>query len=55
MTTNEEQLGQILTLAPLVGVSDWWLTAGALFQTVWNETKTCSTSTRTPRTRRKTR
>jgi hypothetical protein len=28
--------GQILQLAPLLGVSDWWLTAGALFQTVWN-------------------
>lgn len=47
MTTNDEQLflayidknpvnGQILNLAPLLGVSDWWLTAGALFQTVWN-------------------
>lgn len=47
MTTNDEQLflahilknpvnGRILQLAPLLGVSDWWLTAGALFQTVWN-------------------
>lgn len=47
MTTNDEQLflqyvhknpinGQILKLAPRLGVSDWWLTAGALFQTVWN-------------------
>ncbi|MCC3264634.1 nucleotidyltransferase family protein [Arthrobacter gengyunqii] len=27
---------QILELAPRLGVSDWWLTAGALFQTVWN-------------------
>jgi len=27
---------QILQLAPALGVSDWWLTAGALFQTVWN-------------------
>ncbi|MHA7305687.1 nucleotidyltransferase family protein [Arthrobacter sp. TMN-49] len=47
MTTNDEQLflsyiqknpinGQILQLAPLLDVSDWWLTAGALFQTVWN-------------------
>lgn len=26
---------QILELAPQLGVSDWWLTAGALFQTVW--------------------
>lgn len=47
MTTNDEQLflthiqknpvnGKILQLAPLLGISDWWLTAGALFQTVWN-------------------
>ncbi|WP_258060270.1 MULTISPECIES: nucleotidyltransferase family protein [unclassified Arthrobacter] len=47
MTTNDEQLflahilknpvnGRILQLAPLLGVSDWWLTAGASFQTVWN-------------------
>jgi len=27
---------QILQLAPQLGVSDWWLTAGALFQSVWN-------------------
>lgn len=27
---------KILQLAPQLGVSDWWLTAGALFQTVWN-------------------
>ncbi|MGZ2222719.1 nucleotidyltransferase family protein [Glutamicibacter nicotianae] len=27
---------QILHLAPQLGVSNWWLTAGALFQTVWN-------------------
>lgn len=26
----------ILQLAPRLGVGDWWLTAGALFQTVWN-------------------
>ncbi|WP_258066546.1 nucleotidyltransferase family protein [Arthrobacter sp. GMC3] len=47
MTTKDEQLflahieknpinRQILKLAPALGVSDWWLTAGALFQTVWN-------------------
>ncbi|MFK4299221.1 hypothetical protein ABH924_004402 [Arthrobacter sp. GAS37] len=47
MTAHDEQLflayilknpinGQILSLGPLLGVSDWWLTAGALFQTVWN-------------------
>jgi len=27
---------QILELAPRLGVGDWWLTVGALFQTVWN-------------------
>ncbi|WAH99215.1 nucleotidyltransferase family protein [Arthrobacter sp. MMS18-M83] len=27
---------RILQLAPRLGVGDWWLTAGALFQTVWN-------------------
>lgn len=26
----------ILDRGPLLGVSDWWLTAGAVFQTVWN-------------------
>jgi len=47
VSANDEQLflkyvqenpinKQILQLAPQLGVSDWWLTAGALFQTVWN-------------------
>jgi uncharacterized protein len=27
----------ILERAPALGVGDWWLTAGVLFQTVWNE------------------
>lgn len=27
---------KILERAPQLGVPDWWLTAGALFQTVWN-------------------
>lgn len=47
MTTHDEQRflacihenpinAHILKLAPRLGVSDWWLTAGALFQTVWN-------------------
>ena len=27
----------ILDRAPALGVGDWWLTAGVLFQTVWNE------------------
>lgn len=27
---------QVLELAPQLGLPDWWLTAGALFQTVWN-------------------
>nr|WP_222710566.1 nucleotidyltransferase family protein [Quadrisphaera setariae] len=26
----------VLEGAPLLGLPDWWLTAGALFQTVWN-------------------
>ena len=27
----------VLERAPALGVDDWWLTAGVLFQTVWNE------------------
>ena len=27
---------QVLAQAPGLGVRDWWLTAGVLFQTVWN-------------------
>lgn len=27
---------EILKRAPHLGITDWWLTAGALFQTVWN-------------------
>jgi len=27
----------VLERAPVLGVGDWWLTAGVLFQTVWNE------------------
>jgi len=26
----------ILDRGPMLGVPDWWLTAGAVFQTVWN-------------------
>jgi len=26
----------VLHRAPELGVSDWWLTAGVLFQAVWN-------------------
>ena len=26
----------VLERAPALGVGDWWLTAGVLFQTVWN-------------------
>ncbi|UKA63383.1 nucleotidyltransferase family protein [Arthrobacter sp. FW306-04-A] len=47
MTSDDERLflsyvqrnpvnRKILQLAPCLGVGDWWLTAGALFQTVWN-------------------
>jgi hypothetical protein len=28
---------KVLDRAPRLGVQDWWLTAGVLFQTVWNE------------------
>lgn len=27
----------VLDRAPALGVADWWLTAGVLFQTVWND------------------
>ncbi len=27
---------EVLARAPRLGVSDWWLTSGVLFQTVWN-------------------
>ncbi|WP_029430356.1 nucleotidyltransferase family protein [Blastococcus sp. URHD0036] len=27
----------VLERAPALGVGDWWLTAGVLFQTVWND------------------
>jgi hypothetical protein len=27
----------VLHRAPMLGAPDWWLTAGVLFQTVWNE------------------
>ena len=27
----------VLDRAPALGVGDWWLTAGVLFQTVWND------------------
>jgi hypothetical protein len=29
-------VASILERAPALGVADWWLTAGVLFQTVWN-------------------
>jgi hypothetical protein len=29
-------VARILDRAPALGVGDWWLTAGVLFQTVWN-------------------
>jgi hypothetical protein len=35
----------VLERAPQLGVRDWWLTAGVLFQTVWN-----SLTGRPPRT-----
>jgi hypothetical protein len=30
-------VGAILERAPALGQTDWWLTAGVLFQTVWND------------------
>lgn len=29
-------VAEVLARAPRLGVGDWWLTAGVLFQTVWN-------------------
>lgn len=48
MTADDEQrflrivladptVAAVLERAPALGVGDWWLTAGVLFQTVWND------------------
>jgi hypothetical protein len=36
IVTADPTVAAILDRAPALGVDDWWLTAGVLFQTVWN-------------------
>lgn len=36
IVTADPTVAAILERAPALGVGDWWLTAGILFQTVWN-------------------
>jgi hypothetical protein len=36
MVTADPTVAAVLERAPALGVGDWWLTAGILFQTVWN-------------------
>jgi hypothetical protein len=36
VVTADPTVRAVLDLAPTLGVGDWWLTAGVLFQTVWN-------------------
>jgi uncharacterized protein len=33
---GDPTVGAVLSRGPALGVDDWWLTAGLLFQTVWN-------------------
>jgi hypothetical protein len=37
IVTADPTVRAVLERAPALGVGDWWLTAGVLFQTVWNE------------------
>lgn len=37
IVTSDPTVRAVLERAPALGVGDWWLTAGILFQTVWNE------------------
>ena len=37
IVTADPTVAAVLERAPALGVGDWWLTAGVLFQTVWNE------------------
>ena len=37
IVTSDPTVHAVLDRAPALGVGDWWLTAGVLFQTVWNE------------------
>ena len=36
IVTADPTVRAVLERAPALGVGDWWLTAGVLFQTVWN-------------------
>jgi uncharacterized protein len=36
IVTADPTVRSVLERAPALGVDDWWLTAGVLFQTVWN-------------------
>ena len=36
LVTADPTVRTVLERAPALGLPDWWLTAGALFQTVWN-------------------
>jgi uncharacterized protein len=36
IVTTDPTVRAVLERAPALGVGDWWLTAGVLFQTVWN-------------------
>lgn len=36
MVLANEMNREVLARGPELGVPDWWLTAGAVFQTVWN-------------------
>ena len=36
IVTADPTVAAVLERVPTLGVSDWWLTAGVLFQTVWN-------------------
>ena len=36
IVTADPTVRAVLDRAPELGIRDWWLTAGVLFQTVWN-------------------
>ena len=36
LVTADPTVRAVLDRAPALGLDDWWLTAGVLFQTVWN-------------------
>ncbi|MGY1985881.1 nucleotidyltransferase family protein [Blastococcus sp. SYSU DS0669] len=37
IVTADPTVRAVLERAPVLGVGEWWLTAGVLFQTVWND------------------